>query len=1332
MNTFSLDDVRDSFEPDINGQLDVARDALVVCRGAREERTAEGLAARADVLERLARDAAEWSGRLGAQHGVTAGAVSRFAFLCAEGAATWARLARLVPLEERLVEVATGGIDRLRAALEHELAKRANEAAATTKDLVAELDLLLEEPGWSELDAEGEEPALIIAGDDANGADPLEGLAELLTSVRASVGRFSELGDDTPDAEARGRLVIAMHAIAGTASLVEVTSLSIPARRIEALSERCVQIASTESAARAATANLLGAFQQAAERLLDAAEMERDGDADAASELLAADVLAWSAEEDGLAGRVQPPESAAADHGDEEFLNMFGAEEEPVPEEASEDTFAFAAEPSSPEVEVGPAVGADPAEAPPEVDPELLEIFQAEAEEVRAGLEASLAALDSDPADSEQLHVTERLFHQIKGAAAMLGLEAIAERAKVMEYAFADQVEGGGPAAQELLERARGELAFLVGAAAATAESTAQTEEATQPVELAPAAAISAEPRRVELSFETDPMLWDAFGEEARELLEGLERGLIALESTGGRAPLEELMRCFHTLKGGLNTLGLDPLGAEVHCVEDGLERALARDGDVHPSGWVALLSAVGDDVRAGLKSAPGGSVAVRTEWVAARIEALLSEEPLTAQAPVVQAQASAGASAEEGRILRVPAERLDELMNLVGELVTARSRMDRRVAALAVLEDELQDARSRLLGKVRDFVDRYEYHGLAGQRIVSARSRAALVGVGAGVAAPEGGPSGHGFESGAGHGVVAEGPRNGSRDDGQSGDDGHAGEIEQLFSELELDRYEDVNILARSLNEINDDLSAVARQIGDELERFGEDSAGFGTVISGMQDRINQARMVPAEQLFLRLRRPVRDAAQREGKQVRVVTHGDRVTLDKTILDEVYSPMLHLVRNAVSHGIEDPAGRTAAGKDEVGTITLAARQESGHIVVEVTDDGPGLDLTALRDKGVARGLLPEDCTVSDPRVPELIFASGLSTREQVSDVSGRGVGCDVVRREIERIGGHVAVETRAGRGTTFRLTLPLTVAIYRALIVEVGGRAFALPLAFVERAYDARECAFGGEGAARVLETESERLAVRCLADELQLPSTPGRGWRDLVVMRFGGQGLGLEVDEVLGLEEIVVKPLGDLLGGHPLFSGATQAHDGTPILILDTPGLFDAASASVFAASTSDILDDEAEEADDAAFAFAAESDAPQGPLEVLYVDDSLSVRKAAEKFLRNAGVDVTLAVDGMDALNKLRERSFDLVFTDLEMPRMHGYDLIREVRFLPRHADLPLIVVTSRSSDKHRAQAKKLGANGYITKPFHQGNLEDMLIQHLGARREGGHIVRGGGLP
>lgn len=945
------------------------------------------------------------------------------------------------------------------------------------------------------------------------------------------------------------------------------------------------------------------------------------------------------------------------------------------------------------------------------------------------------------------------LFHRLKGTAATMGSDGVAQEAtRAMEAAR------GRASTNDLVDVVRRSIARI--AELAGFQRSSAHRGAANKVE------------RENVSVPTEPELWESFEQECTEILDSLEKAVLVLEEVAQpKEVLDEIFRHVHTLKGAVNTVGLSPTGKVLHTAEDFLEE-LGKAAILPPMRTVAgILVDVVKSVRQNLRTASKGWVETPLAGVAARIEAAmrpggqaargqgdklgsavgdtfasgfdsaalfasvgLRSKGQSADASNGSAQARASAddeksTPEERAYIRVATSRLDALMNLAGELVVSRSRLSSRVNTLRVLYGELARSRARLSSTVDTFREQYEFAGIGGKEIKKDARMPAVFAVAA-------------------------------------NDNVQSSASRETFGELELDEYDDIHVLSRSLAEIGNDFEEAFRTLSGELSTFADDADSLGGIISGIQGEVTRARMVPLDAVFTRLRFPIRDAAVRDSKEVQVVTEGGEVNIDKTIADAILQPMLHLVRNAVVHGIESQSKRQASGKTPTGTIRLSARQQAGLIVIEVADDGAGLDLARLRARGIELGLIDADVSADDVRVRELVFAAGLSTKESADDVAGRGVGGDVVKRTIERLNGGIRVETTKGRGTSFLITLPLSLAITRALLVREGGSTYAVPLYFAERIIDADTLTVARTGGERRVLVDGVFTRSRHLEEYFEAAVPASRGGPALV-LRVGDDRVVVQVDQVLGQEEIVVKKAGELVDGHPLFAGVTLRGTGELVLILDVPGLLEEhgghrqvtddvagptraltdSSSALAVASGGDSVTDSSATGSGSGSARAespavrakvdpkpdpvaerAPAPAPAKPkakpeatkpvdgkltgLRALVVDDSISVRKVAEGHLKAMGLEVVVAVDGVDGLAKLREGHFDIVFSDLEMPRMHGYDFIRQLRLLAAYQKLPVVVVSSRSGQKHQDHARGVGATDYITKPFSQQSLEAVI--------------------
>jgi chemosensory pili system protein ChpA (sensor histidine kinase/response regulator) len=882
-----------------------------------------------------------------------------------------------------------------------------------------------------------------------------------------------------------------------------------------------------------------------------------------------------------------------------------------------------------------------------------------------------------------------KVFHHLGGSALIVGNSVVAEEARSLEGLVNAQA---GITDQDLstLNDRLGMLRARFGSSSRTdlLQSSASEHNVREPVE-----------------FVHAEELWETFIAECAELMDSIERTAFALEeSVSPKEQFRNLMRYVHTLKGVVNTIGLTPTGRILHRVEDLLETLLSAAILPPLRRLATLIIEVQAEVRRNLKDAPTGFIETSPKRLDERIAMLLAggnsaQESQLAAADSINNRpsearpsdsrastsvASVGGGGTDRHVIRVATERLDALMNLAGELVVSRSRLTSRVQRLRILQAELAHGGRRLIDTVDSFCEEHEFANLDGKRRI-------LPAV-----------------------AMSNSTSKFTDDVGRSPNPTWG-----TFTDLELDQYDGIHVLSRSLTELASDFSELHSQLSRGLSAFADDADIVGAIVNGIQTEVTHARMIPLEALFLRLRLPLHDAALRGHKEVRVVVRGEDVPVDKSIADALFQPMLHLVRNAVAHGIEDADRRERAGKPREGTVTLEARQESGQIVIEVRDDGAGLDRNALRARGVQMGVLSPDIPIDDPRVIDMVFVAGLSTHGKAGDVAGRGMGGEIVKRAVDRLNGSIRIESYTGQGTAFLIRLPLTLAIARALVVRHAEQSFAIPIHFAERIIDAQEQKAVHLGDIRRIKLDGAFMPVRTLGEFFGF-TTESNDEGPILILRVGDARIALQVDAIVAHEEIVVKSLGELLTGHPSFSGITIRGTGDLVLIVDVPSLIDAKGVSIVnhAATTRDHAADGVPEPTVAAIAKASPTVAAIAKASptvlaahppvaqrqrVLFVDDSLSVRKVAEMQLRELDVDVVTAVDGLDAIAKLREHKIDILFTDLEMPRMNGYELIRELRFLPAYRELPIIVVTSRSGRKHQEQAKQLGASEYLTKPF-----------------------------
>ncbi len=907
----------------------------------------------------------------------------------------------------------------------------------------------------------------------------------------------------------------------------------------------------------------------------------------------------------------------------------------------------------------------------------LRSIFLMEAWETVAALEDGAAAAARGELDA--LYVVS---HRLKGAASLHGFVAVADLASELEAALGSTPFDASRLSTLLAELKR-ELDSLHAAGAAPAATTVEPASPAPRDDVDSAGPVLDDPVRRELAefFASNAEVAAYFVPEATEHLDAMTTALLAIERGGGEEDLARLFRSMHTIKGAAYVVGCVRVGELAHRAEDLLVAVREGDATLSPPALEALFVTV--DVlklMLGLTSNPAASITAVAADVRGRLEALLAapsaasaiSEAVAAPAPPLEAPsissapslalaprrrplpASAAARRGPRQTIRVNLERLDALMDLIGELVTGRSRVDRRLEELDRLSASLFASRARLAEAVTEF----ERRQLDPRRATPAAPPAA--------------------EKPAGI--------------GQSGLS-----VAEMFAELEFDRYDDAGMFARSIAEIASDIAELQAELVRLNRTLRDDVGHVHRLTAAIRAEIGRARLVPVGNLFTRFVRQGKEAARAAGKQVRIETLGETVELDTSVIEQIVDPLLHLVQNAIGHGIESADERRALGKPPIGAVTLSAAHQGGAVILEVADDGRGIDPGLIRRRAVARGFVAADtaAALSDREAIDLIFLPGFTTATSVTTASGRGIGMDVVRTNVRRLNGEIDVASTVGEGTRFTLRLPLTVLVSEALLVRVGAETFAVALNSVHlvTALSPDRVKPGLRGEALTIGEDTVDLVS--LAGVLGLPETPRGVRRPVLVLRGAGRLLAVEVDEVLHKQDIVIKPLGGFLEGAGPFAGATVTADGRVVLLLDAVGVSERVATKA--------------RADRAASAAAAQVDVASRTApprkRVLLVDDSISVRRFVGQMLEKAGFEVATAADGADAIARLADAAFDVVVTDLEMPRVNGYELIDDLRRRPATRALPVIVLTTRAGDKHVALARQLGVEHYVTKPVEE---------------------------
>jgi chemosensory pili system protein ChpA (sensor histidine kinase/response regulator) len=800
------------------------------------------------------------------------------------------------------------------------------------------------------------------------------------------------------------------------------------------------------------------------------------------------------------------------------------------------------------------------------------------------------------------------------------------------------------------------------------------------------------------------------FQPEAEEHLQVVSDCLISLEGNNNPEEINKLFRAIHTVKGSAAQVGLRRLGGIAHRVEDLIGRL--RDGEIDPSPAVVDLCLESVDVlkktlhrqweddaemRTVVDSLlgriaefapmePEETEALAEAASAAEAAAEGEDEGVSQKKEPVRTAAKQGAAGSSAKSVRIALERLDRMMNTVGELVINRTRMVGRVAELEKLVETLGFSKERLQGKVGEFQDKYEFNRISSSRLAD--------------------------------------PWNASKTP-QMLTSAAAGDRSFLsdFSELEMDRYDDVNILSRSMAEISADVNEVLSQLEGFIGRVEGDIDEFTKLAHHLQDEFTAARMVPIGTLYSRLTRAVRDAAKSAGKNVELDLSGSETELDNNIIQQISDPLVHLVRNSVAHGIERPAERTAAGKPEAGKVSLRAYHRGNHIYIEVEDDGRGIDYGRVKQSAIERGLVSMETAdrLTERDLREMLFHPGFSTAPVKTELAGRGVGLDVVRANLNMLNGEIDIQSKTGGGTRFTLKVPLTLIISPALFVRCGTSNYALPLAVVEEIRRLRADEIEDIGGKLLTKVRDVVTEVVRLDTYLGLPPLePVNGYFRMVVANAGDRQIGLVVEEVIGKDEIVIKNLGEYLRRVKLFPGTTIAPDGSLILLIDLNRMVaaepnerralqaTASAARVFAPGSAAV----------AKGTIPVDAiDRVQQERVIVVADDSISVRKFVGRMLEKNGYRVILAGDGLEAAELVSQHGCHLVITDLEMPRMTGYELMAQLRQSPATRRIPVMVVTSRAGAKHRDRAMKEGAAAFLTKPVQEDQLIAAVEQLMG---------------
>ena len=791
--------------------------------------------------------------------------------------------------------------------------------------------------------------------------------------------------------------------------------------------------------------------------------------------------------------------------------------------------------------------------------------------------------------------------------------------------------------------------------------------------------------------------LLEYFLAEAEDYLNVLSFGIPQLEnSTDRNAILEELFRAAHTLKGASAIVKLGVTSRIAHRMEDIFEAFRSEKLSVTKESIELLLSMIdsmalilkdiseGRDEQEGVENkfsdridklfASAGISSGTSETVPPETQ---TEQPAPSgqkHAGLVPGGESSGRPWEGqrdltsgqtvlpdrprdaaepkkedreyffGNFVRIELRKIEEMFNLIGEVTIMKNHMLKKTKDAGDLSEEVLFAGRRLVEEVNSFAERHAYAALDNAKF--------------------------------------------------------ADPLFSEFGELEFDRYDEQNIFSRKVQELTEDIAEALKELMNFYETFQDDIKSLDRVVKSLRSDLSESRMMDIGRLFQRFARPVKEMARESGKKIDFQISGQSTKIDRVIFENLFDPLMHMIRNAVGHAIENVEDRVRKGKKREGTLSLSARREGINIIIEVKDDGTGIDTRMVFDEAVKRGIIAPDAQLSREEILSLIFLPGFTTAVTTDMTSGRGVSMNAVRNQVSNINGTLELSTEPGKGTTFRLRIPSSLAISNVIVFNYGSMEFVMPTSLIEEVvqYEPAESQLVIEGEEPEVMVNYRGVAIH--AKRLsEVFSGSGNGKEEskdgfVIICSISNKKVGLIVDEVFAQEEAIIKPINRFLDGLAIYTGVTISGDGKVRLVLNPLKVFEEETRTLMITPS--------------------EEESYEGR-RVLVVDDSLSVRKYLSNFFSSKNLKVYTASNGSEALKELEDTEVELIVADLEMPVMHGYELVSRIRTIEKLRHIPIIVLTSRSTGKHREKAIELGADEYMVKPFDDRVMEEALRKY-----------------
>ena len=887
--------------------------------------------------------------------------------------------------------------------------------------------------------------------------------------------------------------------------------------------------------------------------------------------------------------------------------------------------------------------------------------FLEEAREIQASLERHLADW-TNPDDLRPINALQEQLQSLRAAARLASLEPVAELAAGWDGQLNRLLEGHSEAVatQSLSRRCQDTLVAML-------DTLEAGDSPRMPGDLWDDAPREQPAESQAPESDLDPEVLAIFQEEARELMDALDHRLAEWKQNPDPEHNSQAQRLLHTLKGGARLAGLKQLGDLAHEFETRLTtlpdkgpgkkdwQAINRQHDQ----MIAMVESMMDVTPAAQTTPPPGEPPAKappqkaTGAVSPGETAGADSQSRAGKKVAARARRKAEQNRAQQETVRVNAQLLEDLVNLAGETSITRSRMEQQISDFSHTLDEMSATNERLREQLRRMEIETEAQILFREQDLGSR-------------------------------------------------------YDEDFDPLEMDRYSTIQQLSRALSESASDLTDLRETMSDKVRDAETLLLQQSRTNTELQEGLMKTRMIPFSAMVPRLRRIVRQITGELDKQAEFEVHNAEGEMDRTVLERMIAPLEHMLRNALDHGIETVDERRAAGKPETGRITLSLSREGGEIVLRLQDDGAGISIDRVRDKARRQNMLNEDENLSDREILQFILQPGFSTAAAVTQISGRGVGMDVVASEIKQVGGSLDIDSRVGQGTTFTVRLPFTVSVNRALMVTTGEDYYAIPLNTIEGIVRVStwELEEFYQPDAPLYEYAGQHYRLQYLGALLNSEHQPKLQGQSLplpvILVRGAEQPMALQVDSLLGSREIVVKSLGPQFNTVRGVSGATILGNGNVVVILDLPAMVRADILSQRQRMLSQMQQRGRRE---------------ERPTLVMVVDDSVTVRKVTSRLLERNGMDVLLAKDGLDAVAQLQDHTPDVILLDIEMPRMDGFEVASFVRHDEHLSHIPIIMITSRTGDKHRERAMNIGVNEYLGKPFQEQELLETLLRTVG---------------